>query len=387
MFCIYCGAKIGEAANFCIKCGKPVAKKTDGKNQTTAEPTPSTPNNTARENIQQMVLTSISRVANSRGYYCFNCGCYVDRQRAAYNGDVRCVECGTPMIKPNFTSHVGNSVARYGLIGGALHSVFETTNYVQNSPVNYVRSYYYSAYYHQTKYPFEMVATDKGKMGEYLVEVGFQLAKSVFRNLKPYIFFNLLIPEANGSFQEIDALVIIGAAIYVIEAKNRSGIFSMNAISDKFWSFQSYSGDSSRVYSPLMQNSEHVVALQSYLADKLDFNPTFFNYVTLSGSGCIDWNIQTDEIDSILLGNWKISNTRGIARTFNEDFKIFTEEMSTEDYSQGDRLLDEKYALKTIEALKPILEMPEEKKGQNKKIVWQMIRMVARRHITISILN
>jgi hypothetical protein len=360
MFCIYCGAEIKDSANFCLKCGKPtnksatVAGNGGNSNRTQIE------YQERYKQDQMMVQTSINRLSQMEGYYCFKCGCYVDRRRASSYGDIRCFSCGAPIIKPDLLSHGALSFFNYGLVGGIVHSASEAASY--SNPGNYIMNYYHSVYYSQTHYPFEQVASDKGRMGEYLVEIGYQMARAKFPEFKSYIFYNLLIPEPNGSFQEVDAVVILGSMVYVIEAKNRSGTFNMGSLSDKYWNFTTYGGNTSRIYNPLMQNNEHVVALQHYLSEKLDFEPFYFNYVTLSGNGSMNWNIQTDSIDDLILGCWRISNNAAIERTFVDDFSLFANRMREADYHDGFDDYDDKYARQIIEALEPLIKMPEDLK-------------------------
>ncbi len=334
MFCTFCGADIGDSNIFCKYCGGTIQKD--------------------KSNISQWVYRSKARLA-STNYYCFNCGCLVDRNRASYYGDINCHTCGLPIIKADWGNNVLNNINRRGLFNGLINSFAEASERMVINSSQFIFDYYNSAYFHQTGYLFEDVATDKGKMGEYLIEVNFRRAANAFPMLNPCIYFNVLVPESNGSFQEIDALVIIGGAIFVIEAKNRSGEFRMNRISDKYWNL--HQGESvQQIYSPLRQNSEHIVALQEFIHNAIGLSPHFYNYVALSGKGHIGYNVKVDAIDNLILGWWRVGSYQDINNYFRQMFY----EIINSDYN--DNIYSEEHKIKIIKALEPLINMPENKK-------------------------
>ena len=361
---MHCGAEVGDTHKFCLKCGKPIARpKSAGSPNTgsaAAAPAPAAPDK--YQQLRMLTQSSIQRLAACTGYYCFNCGCYVDRNRAANYGDIKCRQCGAPIIKPNMLSHAGTALLNYGFIGSLAFAAVEASNYTP--PETFVSNYYKSLFYEQNKYPFESVATDKGKMGEYLVDVGYQKFKRMFPQLRTYIFYNLLVPEPNGSFQEIDALIVFGALVFVIEAKNRGGYFTTGSLSDKYWTFEPFSDQPQKIYNPFLQNYEHIAALQHYFDDNeatKDFCPVFANYVTLAGNGNVDWNKQGDTLDELLIGNWRICNNSGIGDCLATEFRGFVEDMRTRS-AEDNALYDDKYAQKIIKALMPLINMSEDEK-------------------------
>lgn len=125
--------------------------------------------------------------------------------------------------------------------------------------------YYSSIYYQCTGYNFEEVISDKGKAGEYMLEKTVHNLR--YNNITNYkLLFNLCVPEPNGLFQEIDAVLIVGRNIFVYEIKNRSGEISCNNFNDNDW-FQKYGREVYSFYNPIKQNEEHRVALTHYLTE------------------------------------------------------------------------------------------------------------------------
>ncbi|WP_022777503.1 NERD domain-containing protein [Butyrivibrio sp. AE3009] len=368
MFCIHCGTDVGDTAKFCRKCGKPVSRPGAAGNTSNGASVPGSAagasaaiNQQKYQQLRMMAQSSAQRLAVCPGYYCFKCGCYVERARAAHYGDIKCHQCGAPIINPNMLSHAGTTLLKYGFIGSLVVAASEAADYT--NPENYILNYYKSIYYEQNKYPFETVATDKGKMGEYLVDVGYQQFKRIYPQFKTYIFYNLLVPEPNGSFQEIDAVIVFGAFVFVIEAKNRGGYFAKCNLSDKYWSFRPFGGQTQNIYNPFLQNNEHIAALQHYLDQQegMDFSPVFANYVTLAGNANLDWNQEGDTIDQLLIGDWRITNVGGLGAALTMEFAGFAEDMRTQSDDEPN-CYDDKYAQQTIKALMPLINMSEDVK-------------------------
>ena len=398
MYCVYCGGWLPDAAKFCNQCGKVVkagsrAVGTAGSAQASgtaqasgaaqaagatriaatarpmgnARPAGAMNNNMAYQNqTAMMAKSSLTKVANMAGYYCFKCGCYVDRIRAAQYGDLNCRFCGASIIGPNYLSYAGNALTNFGFLGSLVAAGISATRY--DNPERYVHNYYTSNYYNQTHYLFEVVATDKGKMGEYLVDVAYQQLLAARPGIQTRIYYNLQIPERDGqSFQEIDALMIFGGIIFVIEAKNRSGNFMMSHISDHDWKLYSSDGSGSVVYNPLMQNNEHISALDHYLYEKadLDINPYYLNYVVLAGDGDINWNMSTDTIDTLRLGPYQICKNSALAQSFIEQVDQLLNAKARGEYDNYADMLGPQHMAKIEKALLPLINMTEEQKMIN----------------------
>ena len=350
MYCIHCGAEVSDTASFCLKCGKPTSYDMSGKSNLFAK-------QKIVSKLQKLSKASAKKLTEESGYYCFNCGCYIDAEKAKEEKKESCDACGVPIIGPYLHQHT-----LFGPFAGKPSGTAQGN--VNANPGKLIYDYYGSLYYDQNRYPFEEVATDKEKTGKYLVEVGYQKARASFKNFRTYIFFNLLIPEENGSFQEIDAIVIFGSMVYVIEAKNRSGVFNMNSLSEEYWEFDAYNGEKEKVYNPLLQNNEHISALQHYLSERLDFEPFYFNLVSLAGNGTVNWNIPIDLLDELKLGCWRVTNNVSIEKTFTDDFAVFMQKMVEPGYDDGFPDYDDKYARMIIEALEPVIKEPVEERDR-----------------------
>ena len=360
MFCAYCGGELPNAAKFCNKCGKAV------KVGSVAVGTAGSASASGSGQVAMMARSSLNKVANMAGYYCFKCGCYVDRMRAAKYGDLNCRYCGTSMIGPNYLSFAGNALTKYGFIGSLVAAGISASTY--DNPERYVLNYYNSHYYNQTHNPFEAVACDKGKMGEYLVDVAYQQLLAARPGIQARIFYNLQIPEHDGqSFQEIDALMIFGGIIFVIEAKNRSGKFVMSHISDHDWELYGHDGFQSTVYNPLMQNNEHISALDHYLHEKADLkiSPYYYNFAVLAGDGQINWNMATDTLDDIKLGMWQISNNSVLGQSFIDKIDMLLDLKAKGEFDEDNDMLGVQHMEEIEKALLPLINMTEDQKMIN----------------------
>lgn len=102
---------------------------------------------------------------------------------------------------------------------------------------------------------------NKGLIGEYKSYV---LSRSL--KIPHKILYNVCLPMPNGNFQEIDSIIITRNIIYVLECKNRGGVFAGN-IDDKKW--KQYIGnqehDSGNIYE---QNQKHTMAIDRFLLEK-----------------------------------------------------------------------------------------------------------------------
>ena len=98
--------------------------------------------------------------------------------------------------------------------------------------INYKKSEYYSI----THIPFLKVYFNKGRFGEYLTYTKLKSLKGYKRFL-----FNVYIPKDDGTFTEIDAIMLHESGIYVFESKNYDGwIFGSEA--QKYWTQSLASG-------------------------------------------------------------------------------------------------------------------------------------------------
>ena len=143
--------------------------------------------------------------------------------------------------------------------------------------------YYASEYYKTTGYKYVDVVEDKGKYGEYCIE---EYMKGTYsKQLFPFpykILFNVIIPEKNNLFQEIDCIIIVGSVLFVVECKNRIGEICIEYLLDEDWK-QNIGKNQHLMYNPLKQNQQHIAALENYLQEQYGLKDLFYyNAVALS---------------------------------------------------------------------------------------------------------
>lgn len=162
--------------------------------------------------------------------------------------------------------------------------------------------YYESEYYKCTSMPYQEVINDIGVFGEYIVEGylnGLYNSKSLRYDYK--ILYNLLIPEKDGSFQEIDALAIVEGNIFVFEIKNRKGRFEIPSFSERNW--YQHMGDSIyEMYSPIWQNEQHIAALIELFQEKYEWAPKISNFVLFPDDFQYDLKRKISEFDTLQVG-------------------------------------------------------------------------------------
>ena len=332
MFCMYCGKQVPDEANFCFACGKPIVNpekansKPDNNKIKQAVPeikaldyskttsstidnkgaklveTVSTPGqtiNSQNADIQGLINSSINFMQTStNGYYCFYCGDYVDYRKIRAAGMATCPSCGCHAVGLKEATMSDGWGLR--LINSILGE--------NQDPYLEIKDYYNSVYFKNTGYPFETVALDRGLVGEYMLDMEFKKLSRKRAGKPCYMFYNVLIPEPNGSFQEVDAILFYGSNIILIEAKNRAGRYQYQHMTDKYWTLINESGKT-EIHSPLLQNDQHIAALMYYYNEKsaekrFHFNISrnqMFNQVFLGIRGEFNTSIQPDEYDYVVL--------------------------------------------------------------------------------------
>lgn len=107
------------------------------------------------------------------------------------------------------------------------------------------------------------VAEDKGLYGEYMATLAAEENMKHF-HLHGRVFNSVIVPTANGSFNEVDAVYVSEAGIVVIEAKGREGRLE-GKLTDEVWL---HSRNKREIENPLFQNQKHINALAQYLYPK-----------------------------------------------------------------------------------------------------------------------
>ena len=122
-----------------------------------------------------------------------------------------------------------------------------------------------SLYYRGTRNNYNMVASDPGLYGEYLVS----------RILEPHeqdarFLYNLYIPYGKKT-TEIDMLMIHPMGVFVIESKNFSGKIAGD-VNEQTWT-QHVAGHTETLYNPIKQNNTHVYALRQHIGQNVNLHP------------------------------------------------------------------------------------------------------------------
>jgi len=143
--------------------------------------------------------------------------------------------------------------------------------YFQNRP--YKRGGHFNA----AHTPHRTVNRDLGDWGEYLT----YRTLSELPGDKKFLF-NCYVPKGNGTFTEVDLIMLHTSGIYVFESKNYSGwIFGSEP--ERQWTQSFRSGRNVRFYNPLMQNANHVKHLRRFLPGLV---PETFYSVVVFGDRC-----------------------------------------------------------------------------------------------------
>lgn len=124
-----------------------------------------------------------------------------------------------------------------------------------------LRGYKNSSYYFATKEEFKDIKKDAGLIGEYKSYVLSRSLKVPHRAL-----FNVCVPMRNGSFQEIDSIIITRNIVYVIECKNRAGHF-VGEYDKEDW-VQYIGNEEHPAKNIYMQNQKHIMAIEQFLLDR-----------------------------------------------------------------------------------------------------------------------
>lgn len=140
--------------------------------------------------------------------------------------------------------------------------------------INYKKSEYYAI----THIPLQKACFDKGRFGEYLTYTKLKSLKGYKRFL-----FNVYIPKDDGTFTEIDAIMLHESGIYVFESKNYSG-WIFGSETQKNWT-QTLRTEQNKTYkstflNPIIQNKVHIKWLQNYLHDNSTL--PFYSYIVFS---------------------------------------------------------------------------------------------------------
>ena len=137
--------------------------------------------------------------------------------------------------------------------------------------VKKLRQYYRrTAFFHQSAIAEEELRGQdglaKGMRGEYYAWRLFQVLPQ-----PKYILISPIVPKPNGSFAEIDLVVLSRKGIFCVEAKNREGVFLTGHHTDNRgrWRYVQAANEHQKarisdIESPLVQNQHHVWTLANF---------------------------------------------------------------------------------------------------------------------------
>lgn len=125
----------------------------------------------------------------------------------------------------------------------------------------YFRGYRKSSYKLASGVRKKDLKRNKGLVGEFK---GYVLSRRL--RVPHKILYNVCLPMPNGNFQEIDSIIITRNIIYVLESKNRGGVFVGN-IDDANWT-QYIGRQEHEVKNIYVQNQKHTMALDRFLLEK-----------------------------------------------------------------------------------------------------------------------
>lgn len=91
---------------------------------------------------------------------------------------------------------------------------------------------------------------------------------------------NVYVPKKNGETSEIDLIAVTPKGLLVIESKNYSGWIFGNE-QNMYWTVTYRDGQRHRIYSPVRQNRNHILALLSYLGK----NVPVYSMIVFSNKG------------------------------------------------------------------------------------------------------
>ena len=350
MYCAKCGSKIYNDAKFCNYCGEKQIAIKPNLNVNSFD-------NNEYDRNYLLCRDSIKNISAGLGYYCPKCGNYINYARSLEAGLQRCHGCKAPIIGVDNAAYLKRSVGTNGLIGSLLYASIATAITLKDSVLNkgeyeLVSEYYNSEYYRQNKYPFESVVSDKGRVGEYLLVKEFHKVRNQLGGKSLHLYYNLYIPEPNGSFQEIDAIVIYKNLIIVIESKNRDGYFEFTNLDDKYWRQKYLDGNEEEILNPFIQNLEHISALRHFLKSFKEIR--YANLVVLGNYGRFDSNSTINKSTNIKLEDWAICNVSRLSEMIVDFVERFEK-----DY----QVKDEMYTKSFIKTLLPSITMTNEEKS------------------------
>lgn len=134
----------------------------------------------------------------------------------------------------------------------------------------------------------EKIATRKGEIGEYKIDIQLEQLPKNYRYLSDLLVKN---PKAKSGYSQIDHVVITPYGIFVIETKNYQGTI-YGGKDRKTWLVNG----KFKMMNPFLQNYGHIMALTAFLNEK-HYN-TFISIVSFTKRCTFKTNMEYREISS-----------------------------------------------------------------------------------------
>ena len=128
---------------------------------------------------------------------------------------------------------------------------------------------------------------------------------------KKLLFKNIYIPKNNSETTEIDILLVSPKGIFVFESKNYSGYILGNI--DSYNWIQSFGkGKNNKFYNPILQNKNHIKALENLL--NLKNNKLYYSFIVFGKNSTLHENIKGKFKE---LPNTKIVSIKDLSKEIN----------------------------------------------------------------------
>lgn len=158
-----------------------------------------------------------------------------------------------------------------------------------------IEEYQQTEYYKCTHLPYDEMLNDAGKYGEYLLYM--ELKDCVSQETK--FLFNAYIPKHANATTEVDMIMINKNGVFVFEVKNYSGWIS-GRNNSKQWCESFKNGEQYFFSNPIIQNQQHVNALQKII-NNVEYHPMV---VFSDDAGLVNVDADTDVIVMSEVLNW-----------------------------------------------------------------------------------
>lgn len=150
---------------------------------------------------------------------------------------------------------------------------------------------------------------DTGKVGE-------RYAREMLNFLTGYKRFlsNCYIPKPDGTFSEIDLILLHESGIYVLESKSYSGWIYGNE-EEQQWRQLLPGGRQTYFFNPILQNQSHLRWLKNFLGNNFPYYSYIYSYIVFSDR-C--------ELKEIVLtsGNHCVVNRRSLVRKIRRNAEL-----------------------------------------------------------------